>query len=276
VVELDIILYYTDEVIDGFDFLIEYDTEYLTFASAAKGDLFGTCEWEYFAYVDESGDTRNNFNSQGLVRVVAVADTGAGDPHPNPECITYLEDEIQAATLTFQVSDNPANQGTYIPVRFYWMNCADNIAPCSNPMYKLDKSRSTCATISSTDSAYICDYVYDVDGSLLTDRDFGFPGGFGPPDDCFVYGNPLPIPLIHLRNGSIYVACPGGGDANGDEIINVGDPVFLINYVFKGGPAPDPLEEGDANCDGTVNVGDAVYLINHVFKGGPGPCIECP
>jgi hypothetical protein len=65
------------------------------------------------------------------------------------------------------------------------------------------------------------------------------------------------------------------GDANGDETVNVGDAVFLINYVFKGGAAPDPLEAGDANCDGQVNVGDAVYLIAYVFKGGPEPCGAC-
>lgn len=37
---------------------------------------------------------------------------------------------------------------------------------------------------------------------------------------------------------------------------------------------------GDANDDGGVNVGDAVYLINYVFKGGPEPppncCGDCP
>jgi hypothetical protein len=64
------------------------------------------------------------------------------------------------------------------------------------------------------------------------------------------------------------------GDANADQTINVGDAVFLIAYIFKSGPTPDPLDAGDANCDGTINVGDAVYLINYVFKGGPEPC--CP
>lgn len=33
---------------------------------------------------------------------------------------------------------------------------------------------------------------------------------------------------------------------------------------------------GDSNCDGSVNVGDAVYLINFVFRGGPEPCNACP
>jgi uncharacterized protein (TIGR02145 family) len=64
------------------------------------------------------------------------------------------------------------------------------------------------------------------------------------------------------------------GDANGDGAANVGDAVFLINFVFKGGPAPERLEAGDANYDGQTNVGDAVYLINYVFKGGPAP--NCP
>jgi hypothetical protein len=63
------------------------------------------------------------------------------------------------------------------------------------------------------------------------------------------------------------------GDANGDGLVNIGDAVFLINYVFKGGPAPDPLESGDANCDNSVDIGDAVYIVSYVFKGGEPPCI---
>ena len=64
------------------------------------------------------------------------------------------------------------------------------------------------------------------------------------------------------------------GDANSDGGTNVGDAVFLIGFVFKGGAAPDPALAGDANCDGFPNVGDAVYLIAYVFKGGPPP--GCP
>jgi hypothetical protein len=64
------------------------------------------------------------------------------------------------------------------------------------------------------------------------------------------------------------------GDANGDGNADISDAIFLINYIFKGGPAPDPLEAGDANCDGSINVADTAYLITYVFKGGPEPC--CP
>lgn len=65
------------------------------------------------------------------------------------------------------------------------------------------------------------------------------------------------------------------GDANGDEQVNVGDAVFLITYIFKGGAAPDPVCLGDANGDGNTNVGDAVYLIAYIFKGGPAPVADC-
>jgi PKD repeat protein len=62
------------------------------------------------------------------------------------------------------------------------------------------------------------------------------------------------------------------GDANGDEIVNVSDAVYIINYVFVGGDPPDPIESGDANCDGVCNVSDAVWIINYVFVGGNEPC----
>jgi len=64
------------------------------------------------------------------------------------------------------------------------------------------------------------------------------------------------------------------GDANGDENVDLGDAVFMITFVFKNGPAPDPVAAGDANCDGECNVADAVYLINYTFNSGPEPC--CP
>lgn len=62
------------------------------------------------------------------------------------------------------------------------------------------------------------------------------------------------------------------GDANGDGKLTVGDVVYIISYLLKGGPAPSPLGKADTNCDGNVNVADIIYLINYLFKGGPLPC----
>ncbi len=64
------------------------------------------------------------------------------------------------------------------------------------------------------------------------------------------------------------------GDLNGDGSIDISDVVFAINYLYRSGPASDPLELGDANCDEKVNTGDIVYLINYLFRDGPEP--SCP
>ncbi len=65
------------------------------------------------------------------------------------------------------------------------------------------------------------------------------------------------------------------GDANGSSLVTISDAVYLINYIFSGGQAPDPLESGDANCSGGISISDAVYLINYIFAGGPVPCAGC-
>lgn len=64
-------------------------------------------------------------------------------------------------------------------------------------------------------------------------------------------------------------------DANSDGAVNVGDAAFLVNFIFKGGPPPIPLEAGEANGDCIVNLGDVVYLIAYIFKGGPAPINGC-
>ena len=64
------------------------------------------------------------------------------------------------------------------------------------------------------------------------------------------------------------------GDANNTKNINISDAVWLINYIFGGGPAPAPYPicSGDADCNCVVTISDAVYLINYVFGGGAAPC----
>ena len=62
------------------------------------------------------------------------------------------------------------------------------------------------------------------------------------------------------------------GDANGDGNIQLPDIIFMVNFIFKGGIAPDPPAFGDLNCDGKVNLGDIIYLVNFIFKGGPPAC----
>jgi hypothetical protein len=65
------------------------------------------------------------------------------------------------------------------------------------------------------------------------------------------------------------------GDANSSGNADIDDVVFLIEYIFGAGPAPDPLITGDADCSDTVDIDDLVYLVQYIFTAGPPPCAEC-
>ncbi len=62
------------------------------------------------------------------------------------------------------------------------------------------------------------------------------------------------------------------GDVNHDGIVNVSDAVYLINYIFAGGPYPIPWAAGvHIDPSATVSISDVVFLINYIFAGGPAP-----
>jgi len=77
------------------------------------------------------------------------------------------------------------------------------------------------------------------------------------------------VPAVYP--GSLKIRDVIRGDANHDGVVNIGDAVFDINYVFKGGDAPLTFENGDANGDFQIDSGDAVYIVNYIFKDGPAP-----
>ncbi len=65
------------------------------------------------------------------------------------------------------------------------------------------------------------------------------------------------------------------GDIDGIAGINILDVVYIINYKYKGGPAPEPIESGDVDGIPPINILDAVYLINSIYKDGPAPvCVD--
>jgi hypothetical protein len=63
-------------------------------------------------------------------------------------------------------------------------------------------------------------------------------------------------------------------DANESGAEDIDDVVYVIAYIFGGGPAPCPhaTASADANCSCAVDVDDVVYLIEYIFIGGAAPC----
>jgi hypothetical protein len=77
---------------------------------------------------------------------------------------------------------------------------------------------------------------------------------------------------------AICAECPFSftGDVNQNNSINSADVVYLMNYIFKGGPDPLPCPaNGDVNCSYSIDSADLIHMVNWVFRGGPPVCDEC-
>lgn len=61
------------------------------------------------------------------------------------------------------------------------------------------------------------------------------------------------------------------GDVSGNYGIDVGDAVYLIAYLFRGGPAPPIPAAADLNGNGEPDVGDVTIIVNFIFRNGPKP-----
>ena len=55
------------------------------------------------------------------------------------------------------------------------------------------------------------------------------------------------------------------GDLNLDGSGDISDLVYMIDYFFTGGPAPELLETADLVQNGTVDISDLMLLIEHMF-----------
>ena len=105
---------------------------------------------------------------------------------------------------------------------------------------------------------------------------FGFEGING--SGFFFHGHWLSKPETVLKIVLDWLNKPWQyvhGDANGDQLVDLGDVVYLTNYLFKGQSGPDPRDAADANGDCDLNLEDVVYLLNYLFKGGEPPLEGC-
>ncbi len=101
------------------------------------------------------------------------------------------------------------------------------------------------------------------------------PGSDGigdTPYDIGGDGNQDRYPLMNPWEDSLPTPPPMCGDVDATGEINMGDVIYIINYLFMGASEPWPVEcAGNANCDTTVDVGDIIFLIGYLFLGSSEP-----
>jgi hypothetical protein len=88
-------------------------------------------------------------------------------------------------------------------------------------------------------------------------------------DSLYEEVNPTFLPGEYLIEPTL------SGDVNGDGLVDIGDVVWLLNYLFKGDPPPEPLDRGDANGDCDIDLGDVICLLNYLYRSGPAPQSGC-
>jgi hypothetical protein len=57
------------------------------------------------------------------------------------------------------------------------------------------------------------------------------------------------------------------GDANNDGTLDQSDGIFLLLYLFLSGEAPECPDAADANDNGRLDIGDPVVILQTVFRG---------
>ncbi len=269
---VDVIMLGSKFDIGGFDFLIAYDASALSFQTAIEGPDFYVpgCGWEYFTYRYGPDGNCGNACPSGMLRVVGIAETNNGDVHPTCGAPAgVLATPPVASTmfsLDFLVSNDRTLECSFVPIRFFWMDCGDN-------------------SISSFDgnTLYIESRVFDAsfpDIDISTNPPdvpyVAYPTYLGAQADCFV-GDPEKVPQrdIDFYNGGICIACADSIDARGDVNLNeipyeIADAVVFSNYFVFGISAFNKNIEGqiaatDVNADGVaLSVADLVYIIRVV------------
>ncbi len=69
----------------------------------------------------------------------------------------------------------------------------------------------------------------------------------------------------------------GNVDQDSQDVVDISDVIYLVDYMFASGPAPtcDAAANVDGSGDGQIDVSDLIYLVDYMFASGPTPS-ACP
>ena len=56
------------------------------------------------------------------------------------------------------------------------------------------------------------------------------------------------------------------GDINGDGVMDGADMVYLLRYLWKGGPPPPNPDDADLNQDGNIDASDQIMLYKWLWQ----------
>jgi len=81
--------------------------------------------------------------------------------------------------------------------------------------------------------------------------------------------------LTCLSDSPCCLGVRGNIDGSPDDQIDIGDLVFIVDYMYQNGSAPICPEEADPNSSGATDISDLTYMVDYVFRNGAPPA-DCP
>lgn len=90
---------------------------------------------------------------------------------------------------------------------------------------------------------------------------------------CFEFELETRPAVITLGTAPCCAGTSGNINQDAGNTVDLSDLIYLVNYLFLGGPAPSCMESANTNGDagGDVDLSDLIYLVNYLFLGGPAP-----
>ncbi len=129
----------------------------------------------------------------------------------------------------------------------------------------------------SVDIAYLTDSAtFDGPGELLVLP--MSPTGYGATDivieEVLVYDRFNQQIPVEVSGASWARICQFVGDVDADDDIDIVDLVYVVEYMFQGGPEPIPsVWVANFNCDNSpLDIADLVAMVNWMFQSGPWLC----
>lgn len=109
---------------------------------------------------------------------------------------------------------------------------------------------------------------------FLSFGDFDYDG-----DDDLIVGEENGGLNYYMRSGTCCKNNRGNADGSPDDVADVSDLLYLVDYVFAipSGPPPPCILEADVTADQTIDVSDLLYLVDFMFAIPAGPAPQaCP
>ena len=199
-----------------FKLLLAVDQAAAGIITVEPGSMVSDCGWEYFNYLFVRETLGTYYRGrQSYVLQIECAGGSSSCVGPN--------DPIELARVRLWNSHHREYDCQFVPVRFFWLDCTDNII-----------------TNLAGDTIHMGGMLAEFDGDTVRTQFYAFPGPGLPDDSCGSMPGATTVGDLRLGNGGVDRACidwplNSAGDINLNGFrFEPADAVLFARYFLNG------------------------------------------